>query len=59
MIALKKYVELGRDEKYSLIATTMLLLFFEIYKRGLSFCMQGVWHSLNMLPTMVYRLSIS
>jgi hypothetical protein len=31
---MKKYGKLGRDEKFSLVAATMLLFFVEIYKRG-------------------------
>ena len=30
----KKYGELGRDDKFSLVTATMLLFFVEIYKRG-------------------------
>jgi hypothetical protein len=39
----------------SFVAATMRLLFFEIYKRGLR--VQGMWHSPNVLPTMVHGRS--
>jgi len=35
LLPIKKYGELGRDEKCSLVAVTIRLIFFVIYKKDL------------------------